>query len=1083
LSINGRGCGYLHKGCHDPDKIEMKRLTILVCTHNRWSLLERLLQSLNAANRPADWAVGILIAANACTDNTHRLLDSYQDAAPANEWLSLEWFAEPTAGKSHALNSAFPRISADLVALVDDDHRVPADFLVNICRAAEAHPEATLFCGKILPDWDGTEPNWAHEGGSYKVYPPPIPYFDLGTGAHFLSPDETTPGGGNLFVRREVFGRVGEFSTDLGPRGHDLGGGEDTAYVLKALGQGERLYYVPDIVQFHYVDPERLKLSFVARLAFHRTYAAVRLGPGTGSMPAYVWRKLATYVLNTLFSLGSDRRRFFLIRTAAALGEIKGLHEANSYFRPRQSAMARKRLWSLTGFALPAALGGLATLWAKPLIAVGVAVAAGVAGLFVAGLVIKSALNFTRTGPQLKAEIWRYYVPYSLYALFRLSAWAFVLCMLMALAGTTFYFSVATALGFSINHWIAAGFGLLGIGAVTALQFCRQLLHIPGSIEASSNYRMSRFYPLWAELTPGRIEGAKRGLLLLFAAAAIAGGVRLGLQGQVEFALGLLAAAAAFVVPTIRAQFGDEPRPVCSDRATGRPNILMIGVDSLRSDRLGVDGNQRGLTPTLDALANRGTFFKQCYVPCARTAPSLASILCGRWPHSHGIRDNFTTLDESNLGHSALPRLLSEQGYHTIGISDWCGSDLGKFPFGFDELDLPEDQWNIRYLIRQGPKDLRLFLTLFTHNDFGRKFLPELYYLAGVPMTSELGKRTREAISRSAGEDHPFFLNVFMSATHAPFGSEYPYYTRYTSSRYDGGSKFVMSGLNEPFEVIQRQKQGKAFFDFEQILNLYDGCVRNFDDEVTRIVYHLDQCGMTENTIVVIYSDHGMEFFERETWGQGNSVIVDDSSRIPLIIVDPRRVEGRTISHTVRSIDLAPTLLEMVGLPIPKEMQGVSLKKCMDGEVTDPGLAAYAETGIWVTRVPSLEDDHISYPDLPDLLEIPDKQDGTMTIKHAYRDTIVGAKDRMIRTDRWKLVYLPMRDRISRRLFDLDNDPTCQNDVSALHPNVMEKMGVLLDRWLAEDPGIHQWSHDHPFAALKPDMNKMSAVVIGHATE
>ncbi|MGC2047585.1 MAG: sulfatase, partial [Gallionella sp.] len=657
-------------------------------------------------------------------------------------------------------------------------------------------------------------------------------------------------------------------------------------------------------------------------------------------------------------------------------------------------------------------------------------------------------------------EILRYYLPYSLYALSRLGFWAFVLYLLMALAGITFYYSLATALGFPIHRRIAAGFGLLGVVLVTGSQFCRHLLYIPGSIEASSNYRMSRFYQLWARLTPRRIDGANRALLLAFAGFAIAGGVRLGLKSQTEYALGLLAAAAAFLIPAVQLRVSKEPRPICAGRRADRPNILMIGADSLRSDRLGANGNSRGLTPTLDALANRGVLFQQCFVPCARTAPSLASLLSGRWPHSHGIRDNFSTVDESDLGRAPLPHVLQAHGYRTIAISDWCGSDLGKFPFGFSEVDLPQDQWNIRYLIRQGPKDIRLFMSLFTHNDFGRRFLPELHYLAGVPMTSELGRRTRGAISRCSREEDPFFLNVFMSATHAPFGSEYPYYTQYASKSYSGASKFVMSGLNEPFEVILRQKQGKEFFDLEQIMNLYDGCVRNFDDEVARTLDHLDQCGLTDNTIVVIYSDHGMDFFERGTWGQGNSLVVDDSSRIPMIIADPRRPNGSTISYTVRSIDLAPTLLDLMGLPIPKEMQGVSLKQCIDGEINDPELAAYAETGIWVTRVPSLEEDHITYPDLPDLLEIPDKRDGTMAIKLDFRDVIVTAKDRMVRTDRWKLVHLPMRDGVSRKLFDLDCDPTCLNDVSALYPDAMIEMSALMDRWLAEDTGVRRGSNN-----------------------
>lgn len=1016
------------------------------------------MQSLNLASRPVDWEVGILVAANACTDETHQLLDAYTDQVVKKGGISLEWFAEPVAGKSCALNSAIKRVKGDLVALIDDDQRVAKDFIVNLCILADRNQDASMFCGRLLPDWDGTEPSWMHHG-PYKVYPQPIPHYEPGLIARFISEDEYPPGG-NLFMRHGVFDRVGKFSTDLGPQGHNLGGGEDAAFILKALSLGERILYSPDVVQFHYIDPARLELGFLMRFAYQRTFAAVRLGTGTGKVPAYVWRKIATYGISALFSFGTDRRRFYMIRTAAALGETRGLFEVNASVRLSHSDSGSVGFHVWSGVAVLAVLGSLAAWWASPQVSLGLPIAAGVAALCVAALMVKSVLSFSRTGPQLKSEILRYYLLYSLYALCRLAFWAFALCLVMALAGVIFYFSLTAALDFPIHRWIAAGFGLLGVGLVTSLQFCRHLVNIPGSIEASSNYRMSRFYLLWARLTPSRIECAHHFLLLSFAATAISGSLRLGLHGKTEYALGLLAAAAAFFIPAVLWRVGKEPRPIPAERAADRPNILMIGADSLRSDRLGVNGNPRGLTPTLDALASSGVLLQQCFVPCARTAPSLASLLSGRWPHSHGIRDNFSTVEESDLGRAPLPHVLQAHGYRTIAISDWCGSDLGKFPFGFRELDLPQDQWNIRYLIRQGPKDIRLFLSLFTHNNFGRRFLPELYYLAGVPMTSELGKRTRGAISKCAREGSPFFLNVFMSATHAPFGSEYPYYTTYAPRAYSGTSKFVMSGLNEPFEVIQQQKQGKEFFDLEQILNLYDGCVRNFDNEVALTLDHLDQCGLTNNTIVVIYSDHGMDFFERGTWGQGNSVIVDDSSSIPLIIADPRQHESRTITHTVRSIDLAPTLLDLVGLPIPKEMQGVSLKQCIDGEIVDPGLAAYAETGIWVTRVPSLEEDHLTYPDLPDLLEIPDKRDGTMAIKADYRDFIITAKDRMVRTDRWKLVHLPMHEKVSRRLFDLNNDPTCLNDVSALYPDVMAEMSALMEKFLAEDIGLHRGRAD-----------------------
>ena len=305
----------------------MSRLTVLICTHDRAALLARTLGSLNAARRPAAWPVDILVAANACSDSTHALLDDYAKVAGQRGWLPLTWFAEATPGKSHALNSAMPRVHSDIVAFVDDDHRVDARYLVAICEAAEAHPQAALLCGRILPDWDGSEPAWVHDNGPYRIYPLPVPRFDQGDTSRELTPDQAVPGGGNLFVRTPWLQRVGPFATDLGPTGHDLGGSEDLDWVLRALQLGARLRYVPHMVQYHYVDTSRLTLGYMVRKAYKRTASTVRIEPRAGNarhVPKYLYRKIAGYAFNACTALDGARRRFFLVRTAAALGEIAG---------------------------------------------------------------------------------------------------------------------------------------------------------------------------------------------------------------------------------------------------------------------------------------------------------------------------------------------------------------------------------------------------------------------------------------------------------------------------------------------------------------------------------------------------------------------------------------------------------------------------------------------------------------------------------------------------------------------------------------------------------------------------------------
>lgn len=305
---------------------DMPRLTVLICTHDRVNLLAKALASLNAAARPPGWAVDILVAANACRDGTHAMLDAYDQPAGEHGNLPLAWLAEPVPGKSNALNTALPRIDSDIVALVDDDHRVDAEYLAAVCRAAESHPEADLFCGRILPDWDGSEPAWVHDTGPYRIYPLPVPRFDQGEVGCELTADMAVPGGGNLFLRTAWTGKIGSFATDMGPTGHDLGGAEDLDWVLRGLRLGARLRYVPEMVQYHYVDAARLTLGYLMRKAYIRTASTARLGPQTvtGGVPRYLYRKIAEYGIKACTAIGTSRRRFYLVRSAAALGEFAG---------------------------------------------------------------------------------------------------------------------------------------------------------------------------------------------------------------------------------------------------------------------------------------------------------------------------------------------------------------------------------------------------------------------------------------------------------------------------------------------------------------------------------------------------------------------------------------------------------------------------------------------------------------------------------------------------------------------------------------------------------------------------------------
>lgn len=302
----------------------MPLLTVLICTHNRVALLGQAIASLNEAECPSEGAQ-ILVVANHCSDSTHQMLEAY--VHEPGDRLPLRWIAEPKAGKSHALNRALPEVNTPLLAFVDDDQRVDKGYLKGIRDAALAAPEAALVCGRLLPDWDGSEPAWVHEQGRYRIYPLPVPTFDLGPLPRWLAADVAVPSGGNAIVRTPWVERIGPFSTELGPVGHDLGGSEDSEWFLRGLKLGARLYYSPAIVQRHHIEAERLRLRFLMLLAYKRTASTVGL-PGARAtkdgVPLWAYRKLAGYALQAIASLRSNRRRFFLMRCAATLGEIAG---------------------------------------------------------------------------------------------------------------------------------------------------------------------------------------------------------------------------------------------------------------------------------------------------------------------------------------------------------------------------------------------------------------------------------------------------------------------------------------------------------------------------------------------------------------------------------------------------------------------------------------------------------------------------------------------------------------------------------------------------------------------------------------
>ena len=301
------------------------KLTIVICSHNRSALLQKTLESLNNAIIPVQDNITILVIANACSDDTGERLQKYQREQQNKHLLPLEFIEEPKTGKSYALNRALAFISSGWIGFIDDDHRVDENYFKSVTEAVFSYPYISLFCGRIIPDWTGQEPAWVHEKGQYKITPFPVPYFDLGEDTLTLTGKNAIPGGGNLIVNKKVFERIGNFSEALGPKGHNLMGSEDSDLVLRALNAGEKLEYVPAIIQYHYVDLSHLKLNYILLKSFQRNRSiTLTRYPERIKVPNYLWPRLGQYAAGILFSFNANQIRFHLTKAAGILGQIAG---------------------------------------------------------------------------------------------------------------------------------------------------------------------------------------------------------------------------------------------------------------------------------------------------------------------------------------------------------------------------------------------------------------------------------------------------------------------------------------------------------------------------------------------------------------------------------------------------------------------------------------------------------------------------------------------------------------------------------------------------------------------------------------
>jgi arylsulfatase A-like enzyme len=380
------------------------------------------------------------------------------------------------------------------------------------------------------------------------------------------------------------------------------------------------------------------------------------------------------------------------------------------------------------------------------------------------------------------------------------------------------------------------------------------------------------------------------------------GGLRLALPGAVLvlIALVLLAPAGHRLVR------GRGTQPAVAGgggKATG-PNIVFILIDTLRKDHLPMYGYSRNTSPALAEFARQGLVFTTAYAQASYTRASVATLFSSLYPSVHKANADRDFLPSSV---PLLPESLRAAGYQTFAISANAQvSPTFGYARGFDAFRVWKTESEFRVTLAG-----RILIKLLGYPMMGR-LLNEPREL--VPTADSITDATLEWVDEAGRE--PFFLYVQYIDPHDPYRAPAPY-DRSFDHRADPPRR---AGV-DPLATVSGADRAKVAKDLDD----YDGEIRFVDHHTGRLLKGLEQRGLLSNTLVIITSDHGEEFYDHAQDNHGRTAY-EEVVRVPLIFWWPDRIPaGSTSDALVGLIDLMPTILDVAGLEPPPGVQGRSL--------------------------------------------------------------------------------------------------------------------------------------------------------------
>jgi iduronate 2-sulfatase len=405
-----------------------------------------------------------------------------------------------------------------------------------------------------------------------------------------------------------------------------------------------------------------------------------------------------------------------------------------------------------------------------------------------------------------------------------------------------------------------------------------------------------------------------------------------------------------------------------------RPNVVFIGIDDLRPE-LGCYDSPIAITPHLDALAADGLLFRRAYCQQAICRPSRASLMTGTRPETTGLFHNYVSLRELQPDILTLPEHLIANGYNATyagkifhnGDTDedrswnypaakWLGPEIKK-PLG--PYRLPENQKTLRenreaMVAKYGEAAKQ---GLSSGPAFENADVPDHAYPDGYNTL-----RIIKTMKQMAAEDKPFFLAMGYHLPHLNWCAPKKYWDLYDPDKIpvitdgSGPEDGAAMGLHASFELRTRSnipKEGPIDAELARTLkHAYLASTSYVDAQIGLLLDALEQNGLRDNTIIIVWSDHGWHLGDMGVWGKATNYEI--ATRVPLLIWTPQmKARGGKSMALVELVDLFPTVCDLVGISLPSQLEGRSFvpllnspdqpwKKAVFSQYPNPALREWA---------------------------------------------------------------------------------------------------------------------------------------------